>query len=183
MIRALSLAMLVSAGLAATTPAMAQGMIPPQPQAPAPELANRHALTAPPDMEVEAEITSQVTIPTEAEGWYTYGREVASVEMDFEERGLTGYFVTTGDSKTDKRSALTFFFAKTRVGGDSIYFATHEIHRTWYEFSGVVGQTPPKEKSLQIEYSLDGTLTTHRLEADGSDSKTSKRVKFKKIGY
>jgi hypothetical protein len=148
-----------------------------------PKLTDRGKQTPPPDTELDAQVTSPVTVPTEAEGWYTFGRDRVGVEIDFEQRGLTGYLVTVGDSKTDKRAPLTFFFAKTRVGGDNIYFATHEIHRTWYEFSGVVGQTPPKEKSLVIEYSLEGMLTVHRLEADGSDSKTAKRLKFKKMGY
>lgn len=180
MTRAVMRLVVMGTALAATPLAIAQAA----PSATTePKLADRRKLTPPPDTELDAQITSRITVPTEAEGWYTFNRERMGIEMDFEDRGLTGYLVTVGDSKTDKKAPLTFFFAKTRAGGDNIYFATHEIHRTWYEFSAVLGQTPPKEKSLEIEYSLDGTLTEHRLEADGSDSKSSKRVKFKKMGY
>jgi hypothetical protein len=88
-----------------------------------------------------------------------------------------------GDARTDKRSPLTFFFAKTRVGGDNIYFATHQIHRTWYEFSGVVDQKPPREKTLEVEYALVGTLTVHHTDDKGADRKDSRRVTFKKMVY
>jgi hypothetical protein len=152
-----------------------------QSQGPGRQLTDRRDDVVDPDTEVDAQITSHVTVPTEAEGWYTLGRDGESVEVDFEPRGLTGYLVMMGDAKTDKRAPLTFFFAKTRSGGDNIYFATHEIHRSWYEFTGVVAQTPPHEKTLLVEYSLVGTLTLHRLDADGTDRTKSRRVKFKKM--
>jgi hypothetical protein len=165
-------------------PLGAQTAAPPNPaqsQGAARQLNDRRDDVVDPDTEVDAQLTSRVTVPTEAEGWYTMGREGESVEVDFEPRGLTGYLVMLGDAKTDKRAPLTFFFAKTRSGGDNIYFATHEIHRSWYEFTGVVAQSPPREKTLEVEYSLVGTLTLHRLEADGTDSTKSRRVKFKKM--
>jgi len=149
--------------------------------APSPKLTERREDVVPPDSELDSQITARVTIPSEAEGRYTFGRAGESIEVDFEPRGLTGYITMLGDTHTDKRSPLTFFFAKTRIGGDNIYFATHEIHRTWYEFSGVVAQAPPRERSLLVDYSLVGTLTIHRTGENASDSKTSKKVTFKKM--
>jgi hypothetical protein len=179
MTRALFHSLVLSALVTAVFPLGAQTAA--QSQTAGRQLTDRRDDVVDPDTEVDAQITSRVTVPTEAEGWYTMGREGESVEVDFEPRGLTGYLVMLGDAKTDKRAPLTFFFAKTRSGGDNIYFATHEIHRSWYEFAGVVAQSPPREKTLEVEYSLVGTLTLHRLEADGTDSSKSRRVKFKKM--
>jgi hypothetical protein len=134
---------------------------------------------------LDAQITTPVTIPTEAWGHYTFGHELDLLEVDLEPRGLTGYITLMGDKALkhtpDKKAPLTFFFAKTRVGGDSVYFLTQQIHRLSYEFSGTMAQTPPKEHSLAVAYSLVGTLTTHHLDESGHDRTEQRHVEFKRV--
>jgi len=134
---------------------------------------------------LDAQITAPVTIPTEAWGHYTFGRELDLLEVDLEPRGMTGYITLMGDKALkhtpDKKAPLTFFFAKTRVGGDSVYFLTQQIHRLSYEFTGTLAQTPPRDKSLAVGYSLVGTLTTHRIGDDGKKHDASRHVEFKRV--
>lgn len=128
---------------------------------------------------LDSRITAPVTIPNEAWGHYTFGRDLDLLEVDLEPRGVTGYITLMSDKhdKTaDKAVPLTFSFTKTRVGGDSIYFQTQQIHRTSYEFRGSLEQSPPKDKTLDVDYSLVGTLTLH-----DQGKTTSRQVAFKKM--
>jgi hypothetical protein len=150
-----------------------------------PRLEQRGATDSDSPIPLDARITSPVTIPTEAWGHYTFGRELDLLEIDIGPRGLTGYITLMGDKgmgkSPDRKAPLTFFFTKTRVGGDGIYFLTQEIHRLSYEFSGALEQSMPRDRSLVVGYSLVGTLTTHHLGENGSDRKTSRHVEFKRV--
>jgi hypothetical protein len=161
-------------------PALAQ-QSPPQDNAP--KLEQRGDANA--AIPLDAQITAPVIIPTEAWGHYTFGHELDLLEVDLEPRGLTGYITLMGDKALkhtpDKNAPLTFFFAKTRVGGDSVYFLTQQIHRRSYEFTGTMAQTPPRDRTLSVAYSLVGTLTTHDLSEDGSDHKQTRHVEFKRV--
>jgi len=134
---------------------------------------------------LDAQITAPVIIPTEAWGHYSFGRELDLLEIDLEPRGLTGYITLMGDPALkhtpDKKAPLTFFFAKTRVGGDSVYFLTQQIHRLSYEFNGTMTQTPPRDRTLAVGYSLVGTLTTHHLDQNGRDRTDQRHVEFKRV--
>lgn len=138
-----------------------------------------------PAVPLDAQITAPVTIPTEAWGHYTFAHELDLLEVDIEPRGLTGYITLWGDPALkhtpDRNAPLTFFFSKTRVGGDSVYFLTQQIHRLSYEFTGTLSQTPPKDKSLAVGYALVGILTTHHLDSNGHDHTEQRHVEFKRL--
>jgi hypothetical protein len=155
------------------------GQATPPPQPPAPHLEARGDDAQVP---VDARITAPVTIPNEAWGHYSFGRELDLLEVDLEpKRGVTGYIMLLGGKGPDKNAPLAFFFTKTRVGGDSVYFLTQQIHRVSYEFNGELEQSAPKEHTLDVDYSLVGTLTTHRAMEDGSDKRETKQVTFKRV--
>ncbi len=139
----------------------------------------------PPDPQppLDARITPPVTIPSEAFGHYSFGRELDLLEIDLEPRGLTGYITLLGEKGgPDKNAPLTFFFIKTRTGGDNVYFLTQQIHRVSYEFSGSLQQSAPREKTLDVDYSLVGTLTVHHAAEPGTaERKESRQVTFKKV--
>jgi hypothetical protein len=146
-----------------------------------PQLESRNSTTSPPAPDLDAAITAPVNIPTEAWGHYTFGHEFDLLEIDLEKRGMTGYITLMGGKGPDKNAPLTFFFSKTRVGGDHIYFATQEIHRVSYEFSGALQQESPPNGTLLVAFSLVGTLTTHHVNNNGIDKKESRQVIFKKV--
>jgi hypothetical protein len=152
-------------------------------QQPAPQLEQR---SQPPEQTValDSQITAPVIIPQEAWGHYTFGRELDLLEIDLEPQGLSGYITLLGDKALkgpDKGAPLTFFFAKSRVGGDSVYFLTQQIHRVSYEFSGTLQSALPHDKTLLVDYALSGALTVHHLDKQGHDVAQSRPVVFKKV--
>jgi len=131
---------------------------------------------------LDAQITAPVTIPNEAWGHYTFGHQLDLLEIDLERQGVTGYITLLGEKGgPDKNAPLTFFFSKTRVGGNAIYFATQQIHHVSYEFTGSLDESAPEPHTLLVDYSLTGTLTVHHRGDDGSDRKETRRVVFKKV--
>ena len=163
------------AGVALVSTVMAQAQA-------SPRLEDRATATANAPVPLDARITGPVNISTEAWGHYTFGRDLDLLEIDYEPQGLTGYITLLGEKRgPDKNAPLTFFFSKTRIGGDSVYFATQQIHRVSYEFNGFLEQSPPRDHTLEVEYSLVGTLTIHHAGEHGEDRKESKQVTFKKV--
>jgi hypothetical protein len=154
----------------------------PQPPSQPPHLEARGSAPDNTEVPLDAQITAPVTIPTEAWGHYTFGHELDLLEIDLEpNRGVTGYITLLGGKGPDKNAPLAFFFTRTRVGGDNVYFLTQQIHRVSYEFNGTLRQSPPKDHTLDVDYSLVGTLTVHHYSESGADQKQSKTVTFKKV--
>jgi hypothetical protein len=147
-------------------------------------LTDRATAGANVDTAVEASVVGEMRMPREASGHYDLGHGRDVMEVDFTPDGLGGYLSLFGSRVTqDAKAPLTFFFMQTRLDGDRLHFVTHEIHRTWYEFDGVLKQSPPEEKTLLVEYSLVGTLTTHRKDEKGVESQQEKKVRFKRMRY
>ena len=147
-------------------------------------LTDRATAGASVDTAVEASVVGEMRMPREASGHYDLGHGRDVMEVDFTPEGLGGYLSLYGSRVTqDAKAPLTFFFMQTRLDGERLHFVTHEIHRTWYEFDGVLKQSPPVEKTLLVEYSLVGTLTTHRKDEKGVESRQEKKVRFKRMRY
>jgi hypothetical protein len=147
-------------------------------------LTNRDATATDSDTEVTPSVVGEMQMPREASGHYDLGHGRDVMEVDFTDEGLTGYLSLFGSRATgDAKAPLTFFFMQTRVDGDRLHFVTHEIHRTWYEFDGVLAQTPPQEKTLLVDYALVGKLTTHRRDDKGVEKQETKNVRFKKMRW
>jgi hypothetical protein len=142
--------------------------------------------TADPDSEteVDATVVGEMRMPVEASGRYDLGHGRDVMEVDFTPDGTEGYLSLFGSRATgDAKAPLTFFFQQTRVDGDRLHFVTHEIHRTWYEFDGVLTQSPPQEKTLLVDYALVGTLTTHLRNETGGEQTQTRKVKFKRMRW
>ncbi len=136
------------------------------------------------DTAVDTNVIGEMRMPIEASGHYDLGHGRDVMEVDFTPDGLAGYLSLYGSRVTgDAKAPLTFFFMQTRLDGDRLHFITHEIHRTWYEFDGVLKQTPPEDKTLNVTYALVGTLTTHRKDDKGAEQQKAKKVRFKKMRY
>jgi hypothetical protein len=136
------------------------------------------------DTEVDATVVGEMRMPVEASGRYDLGHGADVMQIDFTPDGTEGYLSLFGSRATgDAKAPLTFFFMQTRVDGDRLHFVTHEIHRTWYEFDGVLTQSPPQEKTLLVDYALVGTLTTHRRDDKGVEQTRIKKVRFKRMRW
>ncbi len=113
------------------------------------------------------------SLPAGAWGEYALGAPGEVVELDMQDRRLTGYMSRLGDQESDKQTVLTYFFDRSTISGTRATFRTRAIHGIWYSFAGEIA--PGGDAG---GYVLAGTLTEH-ARAQGTEQ--PRRVGLRKI--
>ena len=134
----IALFLLATAALAQTTPAL-------------------HSRDKPEPQPTTRQTKGVSTLPEEASGEYVLDEPGSVIEITLERNRLTGY-VTRMEGDT----ALTLFFDKTSIDGNTLSFTTKTVHGLRYEFHGAITRGKVAELSSSGYYLLRGELTAYR---------------------
>lgn len=115
-------------------------------------------------------------------GMYSFLREGEFVQINLEQRGVSGYISREGTLESDRGQFLDQFFIKASLQGHDLSFVTRPVHGIWFEFKGRFDRGPAKTKLEDAYYVLRGTLTEFTADADLKSTSHSREVEFKWIG-
>jgi hypothetical protein len=115
-------------------------------------------------------------------GMYSFLGDGEFVQINLEEKGVSGYISRRGELDSDRGAFLDQFFSKAAVEGHDVSFTTKPLHGVWFEFSGRFERGPAKNKSEDGYYILKGKLIQFTADANKSATSRSREVEFKLLG-
>jgi hypothetical protein len=114
-------------------------------------------------------------------GMYSFLREGEFVQINLEQKGVSGYISRHGDLDSDRGAFLDQFFSKAYVHGHDVGFATQPLHGVSFEFAGRFERGTAKSKTEDGYYVLRGALK--EIVSDGkSTTSRSRQVVFRSLG-
>ena len=129
--------------------------------APTPELHRRADSQAVEEADSVTISRGTTTLPADASGSYSLGKNGEAVEIDLQPDRLTGYISRLGDQLSDQGAPLTFFFATSVLRGRDVSFTTRQVHGAWFSFTGAIVRGSAATRSQDGYYRLEGSLALH----------------------
>jgi hypothetical protein len=146
------------AGLALTLLAVASLWA--QTRTPDPVLHRRSYNQVDDDLDMGTRSSGRTILPLEASGQYSLG-SAGAIDVELQPDRLSGFITRLGDRESDEGTALTFFFATSRLAGQRLAFTTRQVHGVWFSFEGTIVRGPARSRDQQGYYLLQGRLVLH----------------------
>lgn len=116
--------------------------------------------------------------PEDISGTYTFLREGEYLQVNVEEKRVSGFVSRFADDSKDS-AFITHFFKEAALDHAKLSFTTRTVNAVWFEFKGKVRRGPAKTREDEGYFVLEGTLTRHQSDAAGKNSAQSRKVEFK----
>jgi hypothetical protein len=116
--------------------------------------------------------------PDDISGTYTFLRDGEYLQVNVEQKRVSGFVSRFADDSKDS-AFLTHFFKEAALEKEKLTFTTRTVNAVWFEFKGKVKRGAAKTREDEGYFVLEGTLTRHQSDVNGKDSAQSRKVEFK----